>query len=52
MPEIEEMLTIEPPPAATTPEKSLPSPEGKRVGESFETRIGGELREWTVTHVE
>jgi transcription elongation GreA/GreB family factor len=25
---------------------------GKRVGESFETRIGGELREWTITHVE
>ncbi|HYB13168.1 MAG TPA: GreA/GreB family elongation factor [Myxococcota bacterium] len=25
---------------------------GRRVGESFETRIGGELREWTITHVE
>jgi transcription elongation GreA/GreB family factor len=25
---------------------------GRRVGESFETRIGGESREWTITHVE
>jgi len=25
---------------------------GRHVGESFETRIGGELREWTITHVE
>jgi transcription elongation GreA/GreB family factor len=25
---------------------------GKHVGDSFETRIGGELREWTITHVE
>ncbi len=25
---------------------------GRRMGESFETRIGGELREWTITHVE
>jgi transcription elongation GreA/GreB family factor len=25
---------------------------GRRVGESFETRLAGELREWTITHVE